>query len=186
LQLRKSRPALWELVVSVGLAVLTVKASRSGVWLVLFLAVPAARGLGTPRFWNWVMPPLGTLALAGLVWGVVRGPLPDGAGSGLVTRAIVLAHGSPILADDVIDEQVALAGGRIWVGNPIDAFNKRDQSTYLDWLAGRAGGARALGPEIRVVLTGTRSPAHRFMVRDTAFVRVASDARSVLFVRVRQ
>ncbi|MGO9823026.1 MAG: hypothetical protein ACLPTJ_20545, partial [Solirubrobacteraceae bacterium] len=74
LQLRKSRPALWELVVSAVLAVATIQAGRSGVWLVMFLAVPAAPGFRTSRWWNWVMPPLATAALIGLVVGLARGP----------------------------------------------------------------------------------------------------------------
>ena len=40
----RARPALWEIVVTLALAVLTVQASRNGVWLVFFLTPLAARG----------------------------------------------------------------------------------------------------------------------------------------------
>ncbi len=184
LQLRKSRPALWELVVSAVLAVATIQAGRSGVWLVMFLAVPAAPGFRTSRWWNWVMPPLATAALIGLVVGLARGPLNSGAGGALVTRAVAIAHGTPILADDIIDEQVALAGGRIWVGNPIDAFTKQDQLTYLNWLDGRTSGLGALRPNVDVVLTGSATEAHRLMAHDAEFERVATDGRADLYVRI--
>jgi hypothetical protein len=183
-QLRRSRPPLWELAVCIALAVATVKASRSGVWLVFFLAVPAARGLRSPRWWDWIMPPVATLALVGLVVGVVRGPLASGPSSRLLARAILLANGTPIVADDIIGEQVALAGGRIWVGNPIDAFSKQDQSTYLDWLQGSASGRAALGPEVRVVVTSKNTAAQRLMARDSAFKNVARDSESELYKRV--
>ena len=184
LQLRKSRPALWELVVSAVLAVATIQAGRSGVWLVMFLAVPAAPGFRTSRWWNWVMPPLATAALIGLVVGLARGPLNSGAGGALVRRAVAIAHGTPILGDDIIDEQVALAGGRIWVGNPIDAFTKQDQLTYLNWLDGRTSGVGALRPNVDVVLTGSATEAHRLMAHDAEFERVATDGRADLYVRI--
>jgi hypothetical protein len=183
-QLWRAKPALWELVVAVALAIATVKASRSGVWLVFFLAVPAARAFRTVKLWDWVMPPVATLALVGLVVGIARGPVVNGAGNALLTRAISLANGTPIVADDLIDEQVALAGGRIWVGNPIDAFSKADQSTYLNWLAGRRSGLPALGPDIRVVLTGRNTDAERLMAGDPQFQQAGSDKRADLFVRV--
>jgi hypothetical protein len=183
-QLWRAKPGLWEWLVAVVLAVATVKASRSGVWLMFFLAVPAARAFRAVKLWDWVMPPVATLALVGLIAGLVRGPVINGAGSALLTRAISLAHGTPIVADDLIDEQVALAGGRVWVGNPIDAFSKRDQSTYLDWLGGSRSGLAALGPDVRVVLTGPKTDAERLMAADAQFKKVGSDKRAELFARV--
>ncbi len=183
LQLCRAKPPLWELVVSAVLALATIHAGRTGLWLLLFIAVPAAPAFRSPRWWEWVMPPLATLALIALVVATMRGPLPTGASPSVVDRAIALAHGSPILADDVSNEQVALAGGRIWVGNPIDAFSKHDQSTYLDWVDGYSSGLRALGPEIRVVVTTSGAPSERLMSHDAAFVKVRSDRRTELYVR---
>jgi len=48
----RSKPALWEAVVIVGLAVVAVRASRNEVWLALFVAVPAARALTGRRAWG--------------------------------------------------------------------------------------------------------------------------------------
>ena len=183
-QIWRCRPRVWELAVAAVLAVATIKASRSGLWLVFFLSVPAARGFPSVRWWNWIMPPLATLALVGLVVGIVRGPLPAGAPEHTLARAVALAHGSPILADDVIDEQLDLQGGRIWAGNPIDAFSKSDQDAYLDWLAGNRAGQRAIRPDVRVVVTGDGTPAERLMSHEPAFRRIASDRRSSLFVRI--
>ena len=53
----------------------------------------------------------------------------------LVTRTVTLAHGTPILGEDLLAEQVADAGGRVWVANPIDAFRKQDQRVYVEWCA---------------------------------------------------
>jgi hypothetical protein len=180
---RRSRPPVWEIVVSIGLAAATVHASRSGVWLVMFLVVPAARGVRATRWWNWVMPPLTTVAVVGAVIGVVRGPLDSGASAAMVSRAIALAHGRPILADDVIAEQVALAGGRIWVGDPIDAFTKRDQLIYLKRLAGDPSGGVTVAPGINVVLVTSGSPAQALAAHNTAFAEVSTDGHSDLYVR---
>jgi hypothetical protein len=180
----RAKPPLWEVVVAIGLAVETVQASRSGVWLLLFLAPRAAIVIRSTAWWNWIMPPLAVIAFVALLIGVVRGPLPSGASSAMVARAISLAHGTPILASDVIDEQVPLAGGRIWVGNPIDAFTKSDQSSYLDWLAGNVRGRRALAHGIDVVLTTPASAAAHLMASDPQFSLVQSNRRGVLYVRL--
>ncbi len=181
----RRRPPIWELIIAAGLAVATIHASRSGIWLLLFLVVPAARSIKATRWWAWLMPPLAVAALVGLVFGLVRGPTPNGASPAIVNRAIAAAHGTPIVADDVIDEQIALAGGRIWVGNPIDAFTKHDQLTYLAWLDGRRAGLKAIGPDVSVVVTANHGKARSLMAHDAAFVRVATDGRSDLFVRTR-
>jgi hypothetical protein len=129
------------------------------------------------------MPPLATLAVVALVVGLVRGPVSAGASDAILARAMTLAHGGPILADDIIDEQLVLAGGRIWVGNPIDAFSKANQDAYLNWLAADPSGRQALR-HVRVVVTGANSPAGRLMDRDRQFRRVQADARAELYVRV--
>ena len=95
-------------------------------------------------------------ALAAL--GLVRGPLSTGAGRPLLDEALQRAHRTPILADSVLAEQVALAGGRVWMSNPLDAFSRRDQRLYLDWLAGRSTGDAALERTPRVVFV---SAIHR-------------------------
>ena len=73
-------------------------------------------------------------------------------------------------------------GARIEIGNPIDAFARRDQAAYVDWLLGEPGGdvdvARA-----RVVLVQRHGSAERRLARNPRFVAVARDAHAVLFVR---
>src|SRR5436190_2125809 len=107
------------------LALATVHASRNGVWLLFWLVAPAARGvmpaaLAPPLRLAAVLAPL---AAGLLVVALVRGPGAQGAPAGMVARVVALAHGTPVLATGGLDEQVALAGGRIWIGNPIDAFS---------------------------------------------------------------
>lgn len=182
-RLRHAGADAWELVVLVVLAVLTVKASRMGIWLLFFVAPLSARTFKPRHAWDRLLPVFSTLALAGLVLGVARGPLSNGAGRPLIARAVALSDGAPVLAEDLFAEQIALAGGRIWVGNPIDAFTKHDQLTYLNWLAGDAAGLKALGSAIRVVITARNDPAQRLMAHDRAFRLVALDQYAALYLR---
>jgi hypothetical protein len=180
---RRGRPQLWEWAVVAALAVLTVQASRNGVWLCLFLLVPAARAIEPKRTWRPVAGPAAAVSLAVIGFAFVRGPDPSGMSPPLLARALVLAHGSPVLAEGQIAEQVALAGGRIWAGNPIDAFSRADQATYLDWLAGQPGGRRALTAPVRVVLVLRGSPAQQLMAGTLGFVAVGGDRRTAIYER---
>jgi hypothetical protein len=173
----------WEWCMVAVLAVLTVKADRDGVWLLFFLVAPAARQLAPARSLRALVPVAASLSVALLGISLVRGPAPSGASRSLVAGAIALAHGSPVLADGSIDEQVALAGGRIWAGNPIDAFSHRVQAAYLDWLAGDARGARAVTPSVRVVLVSRGSQTQALMARLPGFVAARGDAGAVLYER---
>jgi hypothetical protein len=180
----RSRPQLWELIVILALAVMTARASRSGVWLLFFLAPLSARAFKPRAVWDRILPAAATAALVALILAVVRGPLDPGASGSLIARTIDVARGSPVLADDVLAEQIALAGGKIWGGNPIDAFSRRDQTTYLDWLEGDQPGARALRSGVDVVLTGKGGVASRLMRRVSSFRLIASDRTAALYVRV--
>ncbi|HLH66273.1 MAG TPA: hypothetical protein VKV27_11265 [Solirubrobacteraceae bacterium] len=256
----RARPRIWEWAVIAALSVATVRADRNGVWLMLFLVAPAARGLmaGAPAAGGVIEPrtrrappgargawptgargawPPGALgarptalqgarpslvrpramgatvakrpvlagptvrpramgataaALAALAIAapsavtaaaMVRGPVAAGAPRSLVARAVALAHGSPVLADGSIDEQVALAGGRIWAGDPIDAFPAPVQAAYLDWLAGAPGGLRALVAPVSVVLVSLGSPSQRLMAHLGGFAAVGAAGGAVLYVR---
>jgi hypothetical protein len=181
-----ARPRAWELVALAGLAFLTVRAARTGVWFLFLAATPAARALpfrlrpGRP-----VAPPFVAAAAIGVVAALVRGPLDTGAGPRLLDRALADARGTPILAEDQLAEQVALARGRIWVGNPIDAFRRRDQRTYIAWLQGEPRGDAALDHAPRVVLARRGGDAARRLARDRRFHPAGRDAHAVLFVRAR-
>ena len=180
----RARPALWEVVAIAALAVLSIRTPRSGVWLLFFAAVPAAQGLrlGPSRSLRLAGP---ALALSGAiaVFGVVRGPLSTGAGKPLLDQALQRARGTPILAEGVLAEQVALDGGQVWMSNPLDAFSHHDQRLYLDWLDGRTSGEAALRHASRVVLVSRHSDAARLTSHASLLRAAASDEHAILYVR---
>ncbi len=180
----RARPRLWEVIALAGLAVLTVKTARSGVWLLFLAAAPAAKSLHLePGRERRLAGPLLAIALAIALLGLVRGPQSSGAGKPLLGEALRTAAGTPILADGIPAEQVALAGGRVWLSNPIDAFDNRDQRVYLDWLAGRPAGDAALLHARRAVLVIRGSDAAKLMARIRTFRPAAHDANAILYVR---
>jgi hypothetical protein len=181
----RSRPPLWERVVLVLLAALTVHASRSGVWLLFFLVPHAATAFRRGDTEGRLVPILAVVGAAALIFGVIRGPLSSGGSRALLDRAIVLAGGTPVLAEDALAEQVAMSGGRIWAGDPIDAFSTTDQTKYLDWLQGRGAGRRAVGADVRVVLVTPHSAAARLTGHIPGLVAIESDRAAELFVRKR-
>jgi hypothetical protein len=173
----------WEWCVVAVLVLVTVRAERNGIWLLLFAAGPAARALAPSRSLRALVPVLAVASVLALVFAVARGPIHSGAPSSLVNAAVVLAGGSPVLADGSVDEQVALAGGRIWAGNPIDAFSPAVQSAYLDWLAGSPSGAGAVAASVRVVLVARGSPTAVLMAHLPGFAVARGDGRTVLYER---
>jgi hypothetical protein len=176
----RARPRPWQIAVAAALGALTVHASRNGIWLLMFLAAPAAGALSTSR-----RPSLGLshglaiAMMAAAVGGLVRGPLDVGAGPQLVTRAIGEAHDGPILAEPAVAEQIAQAGGRVWISNPLDAFRHSDQRLYLDWLQGRPSGDRLLGKVTTVIVSV--SPSGRRLAHDGRFLEIAKGGRFRLF-----
>jgi hypothetical protein len=78
---------------------------------------------------------------------------------------------------------VALAGGRVWMSNPLDAFDHQDQRVYLDWLDGRPEGDAALRHAPRVVLVVRDGPPAKRLRTSHAFRPVARDADTILYVR---
>ena len=181
----RGRPQLWELIALAGLAVLTAQTARSGVWMLFFAAGPAARSLhfGRRRTPRLAAPAFAT-AVALIVFAVARGPLSTGAGRHLLDQALVRAGSSPILADGIPAEQIAAAGGRVWMSNPIDAFSHRDQRLYLDWLAGKPSGDRALRNARVVLVIRGLEPAKR-LSRSPTFRLAARDANAAMYVKRR-
>jgi hypothetical protein len=181
----RARPTLWETIALAGLVLLTIKTARSGVWLLFLAAAPAARSLhfepGRERRLSAIALPL-VVALA--LFGLARGPLSMGAGKPLLDEALRRARGTPILAGAIPAEQVALAGGRVWMSNPLDAFSHRDQRLYLDWLAGRSSGDAALR-HARVVLVMRDSGPSKRLRRMHTFRPAAHDAGAILYIRRR-
>ena len=179
----RARPPRWEAVMGAVLIVLTLKADRDGVWLLFFLAVPAARRLSPARSLRTLAPLAGLGAVLLLTVALIRGPVPTGASRALLNGALAAAHGSPVLADGTIDEQVALAGGRIWAGNPIDAFPRSVQADYLDWLAGQPVGRSAVTAAVRVVLVGRGTATQSLMAHLPGFTQARADASTVMYQR---
>ena len=182
-RLRRSRAPLWEWCVIVALTVLTIHASRNGVWLLFLLVAPAARAIKPKRSWAGLVPIAALASVVTLGLAIARGPAPTGASPSLVADAITMAHGSPVLASGSMDEQVALAGGRIWVGNPIDAFSRADQAAYLDWLQGSAAGRDALAPQVRVVLVSRGTQTQTLMQATPGFGAVGGDRATAIYER---
>src|SRR4051812_10622283 len=183
----RSRPKLWEIVALAGLALLTVHAARGGMWLALFAVPLAAVGFGgearsgrVPR----LARPVALALVAVVLIGVAHGPLPSGATPRVLERTLAVAHGTPVLAEDLMAEQVADAGGRVWVSNPIDAFRPSDQRLYVQWLQGLPAGDAALAHAPRAVLVRRDGKADRRLRTDGDFRRVDSDPRTVLYERV--
>jgi hypothetical protein len=187
----RERPRAWELACLALLAASTVHASRNSVWFVLLVATPAACGLGRTRIRKlrlarpvaqvcvWVIPVLL------LVTGMTRTPTQTVAGAALRGQAAALAGGRPILADAEDAEQLALDGRRVWIANPIDAFDRTDQRLYLSWLGGKPSGDAILRGR-DVVLVRVDSKPERRLARAPAFREVARDRASVLYVRLEQ
>ncbi len=159
--------------------------ARNGVWLLFWLAAPGAVGISRAGVVSRPWAAIAIAAAAGMLLclSVARGPVAYAPGPRLVAQAITLSHGSPILAGGGVDEQIAVAGGRIWAGDPIDAFSSADQASYLDWLGGQRGGLRAL-TDVRVVLAQRGTPAAQLTASDPGFVAVGRDAEGVLFSRI--
>jgi hypothetical protein len=180
----RARPKRWELVCLAVLVVSALHVGRNSVWLVLFVAAPAAAGLPVRRthstravwFAAWFVPVLL------LVTAFVRTPPQTVAGPALRAEAARLAGDRPILADAEDAEQLALDGRRVWIANPIDAFPRRAQRLYVDWLRGLPAG-EALLRRSPVVLVQRDTVSQRRLARNGGFRAVAHDGAAVLYVR---
>jgi hypothetical protein len=183
----RGRPRLWEAVALGGLALLTASAARHGAWLLMVAAVPAARGLpGTARAPRAGRPSplaLGTClaALALLVVALVRGPLPSGASRATLDRVLQAAGTTPVLAEGQLAEQVADAGGQVWISNPLDAFTRAEQRRYVAWL--ETGDVRLVPPQVRVVLVLRDGTPADHLRAQPDFRLVTQDARTAVFAR---
>jgi hypothetical protein len=184
----RARPQLWELVCLAMLTAAALQVGRNSVWLVLFVATPAAVGLGRTRVGGirparqvvlacaWIAP------VFLLVAGLTRAPTQTVAGEHLRAQAVALAGQQAILADGTDAEQLALDGRKVWISNPIDAFERADQRLYVSWLTGRPAGD-ALLRDRKVVLVRVDSEPQRRLARNGDFREVGRDSSSVLYAR---
>jgi hypothetical protein len=183
LGLRRARPPAWELVAIAALAVATIYGSRDGIWLLFFLVACGARAIRFKRRWNRLAAPMLVVALVIIVASVASGPIVSGASRAVVARAIRLAHGTAVLASDTQAEQVALAGGRVWVSNPLEAFSHRIQSAYLDWLQGLPSGRAAITSAVGVILVDRGSGSARLMAGTRGFIPTFRNGTTILYAR---
>lgn len=191
LYFRRRRP-LWEYIVVAGLGLGTLLTARTGFWLLMFLAAPAAAALARPAASR--MPRVSArgaavVAAVAVVLGTgvaaTRGEeLLPGADSSAVNAVVRQAGHRPVLAEAPLVEAVAAAEGTIWVGNPLDAFRKGDQTAYLDFVAGRPGGRAALD-HAEVVAVRAQEPAARLVGADPRFRQVSEAGEWLVFERVR-
>jgi hypothetical protein len=184
----RSRLKPWELSCVTMLTVAAIHVSRNSIWLVLFLATPAAAGMrlrevsfsASRRLLvsaAWLVPVVLLVSAFG------RTPVQSVAGPALRVKAVQLSRGTPVVADPEDAEQLALDGGRVWIANPIDAFDRPDQRLYLDWLRGRPAGDVLLRHHA-VVLVTLDSPAQKRLARMQTFREVDRDKAAVLYRRV--
>jgi hypothetical protein len=117
------------------------------------------------------------------VFGIVRGPLNTAATPRVLERALAEAHGTPVIADSTLSEQIVLGGGRVWVANPIDAFSRTDQRLWIAWLEGRPEGDAILAHVPRVAFVSRNGPAARRLARDPRFRLDTQDAGALVYVR---
>jgi hypothetical protein len=168
---------LWEAVAIAGLVAATVHVARNGTWLLFVAAYPAARGLRVGELSRRVPIGVGVVCGVGAVALLAVGPR-DPASTALASAAA--RTGRPVLAQAILGQQVALAGGRVWVSNPIDAFRRADQRAYLDWLQSRPGGGAALA-HTGYVLVDPSTTAGRLAAHDPRLRLVRSTSRAALY-----
>jgi hypothetical protein len=182
----RSHPRRWELVSLALLAVSSVHVARNSIWLLLFVATPAAAGMRVREVSAssrllisaaWIVP------IVLLVAAFDRTPPQSVAGASLRAKAARLAAGAPLLADAEDAEQLALDGRRVWIANPIDAFDQHDQRLYVTWLRGGSAGDALLRAH-PVVLVALDSPAQKRLAHMREFREVGRDAAAVLYRRL--
>ena len=141
--LRRRLP-LWEYVAIAGLLVMTVQASRHGVWLLLFLAPRSALAMTRPAAVvkdtasrrpriAWAVP-LALIIGCSILGLSKQADVVQRSSTSAADIVALIGADRSILAPSPLAESLAAAGGSIWAGNPIDAFPIRVQRAYLDFL----------------------------------------------------
>jgi hypothetical protein len=104
----------------------------------------------------------------------------------LVSAVKAVAQERVVLADEPVVESLAAEGVRIWMSNPIDAFDRADQAAYLDFVSGSpTGNSQALLNAAEVVVVRTGGPADGPVSTDSRFVPARSVAGWTVYSRVR-
>jgi hypothetical protein len=172
---RRPDVRLWEAVALLGLGAATAHAARTGIFFLFVAAYPAARGLQLRSLRPTVVKSAAIVLSVVAVVLVIEGPHDPGSKR---LAAEAARSGKPVLADPILGQQVALAGGRVWVDNPVDAFRRADQQAYVDWLYGKS---EAVVEHAALVLVVPTSKAGRRAAHDPQLRRIAADAHAVLY-----
>lgn len=187
------RRRTWEYAAVLGLCLATASAARHGVWLLFLLMVLSAGGRddqevgACPRQCgrSWVRSTVALAAMAMLVAVPVvvsRGTAVLGAPPDVVTQIADVAADRVVLAPAPLSESLAVAGVRLWVSNPLDAFTYEDQAAYLDFLDGAAGAGAAIA-RVDIVVARRNSPQAELVSDDSGFGAVPCGDDWVCFVR---
>jgi hypothetical protein len=189
-----SRPPLWEVVAILGLLGGTVSSARHGVWLLMLCAAPAGVRLSRRPEQGSSASPVAVPLVAGLVllvgcpgllWRRLDALNPSGNPE-LVAAVHAVAQGSVVLADEPVVESLAAEGVRIWLSNPIDAFDRPDQAAYLDFVSGAVtGNSQSLLDAAEVVVLRTGGPADGPVSTDARFAPERFVAGWTVYARVR-
>ncbi len=179
----RARPALWEYVAALGLAVAVALAARNGVWLLMFLTPVAARGLPglTWRHGRVLTAVTTAVALVLGIVAVVRGPAAFGASPRLVALTVDVSARCAVYAQDVFGEQVVQAGGRVWITNPIDTFTPEDQRRFIGWM--QSGHLDLVPTSVEALLVAPGGAPDDELRRSTGHEVAAQDETAVLYVR---
>lgn len=179
-----ARLLLWEVVVLAALLVATFRAERNVPWLLDFgtalmlqascadaiLSEPSRRAI------RGAMVTATSLLCAGVLAHPATAPEQR-----LVERAVEAAAGQPIVAEGDLGEAVAIAGGRVWLSNPLDAFAPADQRLFLDWQKAQPSADRALKCGPGGVLVRRGGPAERRMLELARYQLVDEDRRNAYY-----
>lgn len=155
---RRRRP-VWEYAAALGLAGATVLAARHGIWLLLFLAVPAATTWTRPDHEGATTRPSKAVpSVVGIACLLVTAVLLGQRAAALraadleAARIAEATRGQVVLVAEPLAESLAAAGATVWVSNPLDAFSQADQAAYLAFMEGDAEGARPALEQADVVV----------------------------------
>ncbi|PUA80618.1 hypothetical protein [Nocardioides currus] len=194
--LRRRLP-LWEYVALAGLLVATVVAARNGIWLLLLLTAPAAAGrapsrtatpgdpdvppaLGRPSARATVVCLVGAVAAGALLLQRTHALSEDD--ERFAAQVAQAAPGQVVLAPEPVVESLAVHGTKVWLSNPLDAFEPADQRAYLDFMAGRPGMATAVAAS-GAVLVREGSAADERMAGLSDFDVTELDGSWLIYVR---
>ncbi len=157
----RARPAIWEWLAVTGLTIATLGTARSGLWLLMVLVPVAACGAsrsilpGRPRrpFRSTLGRPVGvSLLVLAMLLLAVRGDALAPAEPALVRHVTDLARGRVVLASEPLCESLAVSGARVWVCNPVDAFDRGDQEAFVAFLEGRGDYGAAIAAADLIVV----------------------------------